>query len=204
MVLITLCACTSPGDDSASLTDDATGQTETHASTEDGSSSGASSTPGVGTTGGTTAAPSTSATDPSETDTTIDESATSGSGDPGSSSSAETSDETGTSATDSDSGPSAECTELLDCCDQIGADLYPGCSAVVQMENAGLCDSILANYFQEGYCTGETYCAELGDCCPELPPGVGWQDTCEYYADFGNQPQCAMLIGDYQLSSYCL
>ncbi len=100
-------------------------------------------------------------------------------------------------------GSSVECTELADCCNQIGADLYMGCSTVVEMGGADLCDSILSSYLQQGYCTGETFCADLGDCCSELPPGVGWQDTCEYYTDLGNQPQCAMLIGDYQLSGYC-
>jgi hypothetical protein len=75
--------------------------------------------------------------------------------------------------------------------------------SVVDMGNVGLCSQILSTYHNEGYCTGETFCAELGACCDELPPGPGWADTCEYYADFGNQPQCAMLIGDYQLSGYC-
>ena len=68
---------------------------------------------------------------------------------------------------------------------------------------ASLCQQILATYHGEGYCTGETYCADLGDCCGEMPAGPGWGDTCNYYADLGNQPQCAMLISDYQLSGYC-
>jgi len=29
-------------------------------------------------------------------------------------------------------------------------------------------------------------------------------ETCMYYADLGNRPQCAILISDYQLSDYCL
>lgn len=123
----------------------------------------------------------------------------------GSSSGSATSGEGETSAgeTGNDDGASTQCVELEGCCDEIGSALFAGCISVVQMENPDLCDSILTNYHQEGYCTGETFCAELGDCCSELPPGPGWQDTCEYYADFGNQPQCAMLIGDYQLSDYC-
>lgn len=113
-------------------------------------------------------------------------------------------DATSSAETGGDEGPSTQCAELEACCDEIGSALFGGCIAVVQMDSPELCDSILTNYHQEGYCTGETFCAELGDCCPELPPGPGWQETCEYYADFGNQPQCAMLIGDYQLSDYCL
>ena len=109
---------------------------------------------------------------------------------------------TGSSET-SDSG-GAECQELEACCDQLGADIYTGCITVVDMGNAGLCQQILSTYHGDGYCTGETYCLELGQCCSELPPGVGWADTCNYYADLGNQPQCAMLISDYQLSNYCL
>jgi hypothetical protein len=105
--------------------------------------------------------------------------------------------------TPGDTSGAGACGELEACCDAIGADLYAGCITVVDMGNVDLCDSILATYHTEGYCTGEPYCDELGDCCPELPPGPGWQDTCWYYADLGNQPQCLMLIGDYQLSGYC-
>lgn len=109
----------------------------------------------------------------------------------------------GDTGTPTDTRGFGTCGELEACCEAIGADLYAGCIAVVDMGNVDLCDSILATYHGEGYCTGEPYCDELGDCCPELPPGPGWQDTCWYYADFGNQPQCLMLIGDYQLSGYC-
>ncbi len=90
------------------------------------------------------------------------------------------------------------------CCDQLGADIYVGCTTVVDLAMPGLCDSTLATYHQDGYCTGDPYCDELAACCGELPPGPGWEETCTYYADLGNQPQCAMLISDYQLSDYCL
>lgn len=103
-----------------------------------------------------------------------------------------------------DDGASAECMELMACCDQLGADIYTGCATVVDLAMPDLCSSTLDTYHGEGYCTGEPYCDELADCCPELPPGQGWQDTCTYYADLGNQPQCAMLIGDYQMSGYCM
>ena len=102
-----------------------------------------------------------------------------------------------------DDGASAECTALMECCKELGADIYAGCVMVVDLAMPGLCDQILATYHGDGYCTGETWCADLAACCGELPPGPGWQDTCTYYADLGNQPQCAMLIGDYQLSGYC-
>jgi len=102
-----------------------------------------------------------------------------------------------------DDGGSIECAALMECCEQLGADIYTGCATVVDLAMPALCDSTLSTYHQEGYCTGETFCADLGACCDELPPGDGWQDTCTYYADLGNQPQCAMLIGDYQLSGYC-
>ncbi len=169
-----------------------------------GSSGAGSSSGSMGgeTTGGTAAQPPATGTGPEETGGSFGEST---SETPGSTESSTTfgDDDASTTATTGDERPSAECLELSECCEQIGADLYAGCNTVVQMENADLCDSILTTYHQDGYCTGESFCAELGDCCAELPPGVGWQDTCEYYADLGNQPQCAMLIGDYQLSGYC-
>lgn len=111
---------------------------------------------------------------------------------------------TGADAGSGGEGGSAECTALMACCDQLGADVYGGCVQVVDLAMPGLCDSTLSTYHQQGYCTGESFCADLAACCPELPPGQGWQDTCTYYADLGNQPQCAMLIGDYQLSGYCM
>jgi hypothetical protein len=111
--------------------------------------------------------------------------------------------DTGGHGSEDGGGASVECAALMECCDQLGADIYVGCVTVVDLEMPALCDSTLATYHQEGYCTGETFCEDLGDCCGELPPGPGWQDTCTYYADLGNQPQCAMLIGDYQLSGYC-
>lgn len=100
-------------------------------------------------------------------------------------------------------GQAIECEELQACCDELGPDLYGGCMTVVQMDDPGLCDQILATYHGEGYCTGEMWCEQLAACCSELPPGPGWEETCSYYAELGNQPQCAMLIGDYQLSGYC-
>ena len=117
---------------------------------------------------------------------------------------AETTTTTPTDSTGGEGGGSVECDELMACCDQLGADIYVGCATVVDLDMPGLCDSTLATYHQEGYCTGEPYCDDLGACCGELPPGPGWEETCTYYADLGNQPQCAMLISDYQLSGYCM
>lgn len=148
--------------------------------------------------------------DSAATDTTTTLTASSGDDDgaQGTTTSDDVGDET-TSApevpgtTGGDDGGSAECDALMACCEQIGADVYAGCVQVVDLAMPGLCDSILDTYHQEGYCTGESFCAELEACCGELPPGPGWEETCTYYADLGNQPQCAMLIGDYQLSGYC-
>ncbi len=144
--------------------------------------------------------PSTSA---AEVETTAGDGAT----DDAETSAAEAGETTTTTPTDSTGGQdggSVECDELMACCDQLGADIYVGCATVVDLDMPGLCDSTLATYHQEGYCTGEPYCDDLGACCGELPPGPGWEETCTYYADLGNQPQCAMLISDYQLSGYCM
>lgn len=207
--LVGLFACTASEDGSTSDTDGSTDQAQTDS--EEGSTSAsetsvtATSTTGASTNEGTTANPTVPPTDSATSGDTTDPAETSGSETTTSSSASETSDDSATSSSETggDDGPAVQCTELEACCDEIGSDLYSGCITVVQMANPDLCDSILTTYHQEGYCTGETFCAELGDCCSELPPGPGWQDTCEYYADFGNQPQCAMLIGDYQLSDYC-
>lgn len=208
IVLAGLFACTSSEEeDTSSEGDGSSGLEETN--TGGPSSSGDPTSPtATSTTGAPTGEPTTAVT----TTGTGESGATTGPLPTGDSAASESSsgtatsgeDETSAAETGGDEGPSAQCVELEACCDEIGSALFAGCISVVQMESPELCDSILTNYHQEGYCTGETFCAELGDCCPELPPGPGWQDTCEYYADFGNQPQCAMLIGDYQLSDYCL
>lgn len=196
IALVGLLGCSTSTEDTASETDGSSGRAETGTSDPSGS--------GVGTTtGGATGQPvsdeSTSGAEESG-GTTASAESTSEATTLGSSGTGQTSaDETG-----GGEGPSAQCVELESCCDEIGSALFGGCMSVVEMGSPALCDSILTNYHQEGYCTGETFCTELGDCCDELPPGPGWQETCEYYADFGNQPQCAMLIGDYQLSDYCL
>lgn len=203
LIFVGLVACTSAEEDAATIAGGSTGESAT--------SSAESSTSGVGTASGSSTTvnePSTSSSSTTSSSTSSEESASDSvtSDEPFESSGSGSSGDGPTPATESGDGETASvlCAELEDCCDQIGSDLYGGCITVVQMANPDLCDSILSTYHQEGYCTGETFCAELGECCSELPPGPGWQDTCEYYADFGNQPQCAMLIGDYQLSNYCL
>lgn len=191
-------ACGTTSEGGSAEVDGSSGLAETDTEATYGSSGGSDPDPSSDPAGEPTSAGSTTGTDQSS-GTTEPAGSTSDPATSGSSGAAETSaDESG-----GDDGPSAQCVELEACCDQIGSALFGGCISVVQMDSPELCDSILTNYHQEGYCTGETYCAELGDCCAELPPGPGWQETCEYYADFGNQPQCAMLIGDYQLSDYC-
>ena len=203
IALIGLFACAASDEDTSTQTDASSGTAE--ADTDGSSSSSDDSPTATGTSGAPTGEPATAATiDGSESGATTDTLPTGDSG--GSSSGWPTSgaDATSSAETGGDEGPSAQCVELEACCDEIGSALFGGCISVVQMDSPELCDSILTNYHQEGYCTGETFCAELGDCCGALPPGPGWQETCEYYADFGNQPQCAMLIGDYQLSDYCL
>lgn len=81
--------------------------------------------------------------------------------------------------------------------------MYSACKSVVGMGQPATCNSILTTYHQEGYCTGSTACSDLEDCCPELPPGPGWQDTCYTYVDLNNAPQCEYLVGSYQQSGYC-
>jgi hypothetical protein len=100
-------------------------------------------------------------------------------------------------------GPGASCLVLDACCEELGASMYSACKSVVQMGQEATCDSILQSYHQNGYCTGSTACAVLATCCPELPPGQGWKDTCDYYVEINNAPQCEHLIGDYQLAGYC-
>lgn len=204
IALVGLVACETPVEDTSSQTEGSSGLADTDA---EGSSSDNPGDPSATSTSGAATGDATAATTTgqAEAGATTDPLPTSDSEDAGSSSGFATTGygETTAGETAGDEGPSAECVELEACCDEIGSDLYAGCMSVVQMESPALCDSILTTYHQEGYCTGEAYCAELGECCAELPPGPGWQDTCEYYADFGNQPQCAMLISDYQLSDYC-
>lgn len=194
--MVGLFACASPDEPAATQADGSSGPAETGTGGRAPSGNAPTDEP---TTAGTTRGADESG---EPTDPTGDAPASDDAPASGSSSGAATSGQGETSA--GDEGRGAACVELEACCDEIGSALFGGCISVVQMDNPALCDSILTNYHQEGYCTGETFCAELGDCCPELPPGPGWQETCEYYADFGNQPQCAMLIGDYQLSDYCL
>jgi hypothetical protein len=185
--LLALLAC-APSDDAGEST-----------STEDGGGTSAAGPsddgPGDAGTGG---GPSTTGAEV-ETSASDDAEATSTTAASGETTTTATADSTG-----GDAGGSAECDALMACCDQLGADIYAGCTTVVDLAMPGLCDSTLATYHQEGYCTGDPYCDELAACCGELPPGPGWEETCTYYADLGNQPQCAMLISDYQLSDYCL
>ena len=72
-------------------------------------------------------------------------------------------DSSGDGAMD-DGGGSVECAALMECCEQLGADIYTGCATVVDLAMPALCDSTLSTYHQEGYCTGETFCADLGAC----------------------------------------
>jgi hypothetical protein len=121
---------------------------------------------------------------------------------------ATTSTGTGTSSSSAASGSSSSggtgaCASLDACCQTLSAQMYSACETVVSQGNDATCQSIHDTYVQSGYCTGGNNCALLEQCCPELPPGPGWQDTCTYYADLNNDPQCAMLISDYQLSGYC-
>lgn len=147
--------------------------------------------------------------DPSASDAADDASAGSDTADDAATTESTTGDQGETASTapaestGADGGASAQCDDLMACCEQLGADIYAGCATVVDLDMPELCESTLATYHQEGYCTGEPYCDDLGACCSELPPGPGWEETCTYYADLGNQPQCAMLISDYQLSGYC-
>jgi hypothetical protein len=101
-------------------------------------------------------------------------------------------------------GPGPSCQALDACCEELGSAMYSACKSVVQMGYEATCDSTLQSYHDNGYCTGSTACADLAACCPELPPGPGWQETCNYYVEVNNAPQCEHLIGDYQLSGYCL
>ncbi len=196
--LLGLLACGTTNEDTSTETEGSSGGADTDTGGLSGSSEGTAAAASSGATGEPPSAGST--TGAGESSGTADPAGATG--DPATSGSSGEG-ETSAAETGGGEGPSAQCVELEACCDQIGSALFGGCISVVQMDSPELCDSILTNYHQEGYCTGETYCAELGDCCAELPPGPGWQETCEYYADFGNQPQCAMLIGDYQLSDYC-
>lgn len=81
--------------------------------------------------------------------------------------------------------------------------MYSACKSVVQMGQEATCESILLNYHQSGYCIGSTSCSDLATCCPQLPPGQGWQDTCDYYVDLNNATQCDYLMGVYQQDGYC-
>ena len=61
----------------------------------------------------------------------------------------------------------------------------------------------LQSYHSNGYCAGNTACAELAACCPQLPPGQGWKDTCDDYVDLNNASQCEYLMGTYLQDGYC-
>jgi hypothetical protein len=189
------------GCDGAETMDDAT----TSAATEAMNATSAGSDDATSTAAGTSTVATATATSDDGTPLTGDATSTTASSTSGDATTGggDSNDDTGALDTADDGGPPPECEALQDCCEQIGPDLYPGCSTVVQNGDAGLCDQILTTYHQDGYCTGETWCDDLAGCCGDLPAGPGWADTCWYYAELGNQPQCAMLIGDYQLSGYC-
>jgi hypothetical protein len=95
------------------------------------------------------------------------------------------------------------CTELDKCCDELGDQFYSACKSVVQMNYESTCESTLTTYHQNGYCTGANDCALLAQCCPQLPSGQGWKDTCDYYVQLNNQPQCQYLLGVYKQDGYC-
>jgi hypothetical protein len=185
--LLVLLACAPSNDAGESTSTEDGGGTSPTGSGDDGPND--ASTGGGPTTSG--AEVETSAADGADAETTTADAS-------------ETTTTTPADSTGAEGGGSAECDDLMACCEQLGADIYVGCATVVDLDMPGLCDSTLATYHQEGYCTGEPYCDDLAACCGELPPGPGWEETCTYYADLGNQPQCAMLISDYQLSDYCL
>ena len=110
---------------------------------------------------------------------------------------------TGGTAGGTGGGAGASCQALDACCDELGADMYSACKTIVDMGQEATCESTLQTYHQNGYCTGSTACADLAVCCPQLPPGPGWQDTCNYYVDLNNAPQCEYLLGTYQTDGYC-
>jgi hypothetical protein len=97
----------------------------------------------------------------------------------------------------------ASCQALDACCEELGASMYSACKNVVDMGQEATCASVLDSYHQNGYCTGSTACADLAACCPQLPPGPGWQDTCNTYVELNNAPQCEYLMGVYQQDGYC-
>ncbi len=100
-------------------------------------------------------------------------------------------------------GTGASCTALSACCNDLGSQMAGGCMSIVSSGYEASCASALSSYHSGGYCTGGTHCATLASCCPSLPPGQGWQDTCNYYVDLNNDPQCESLYGTYQTDGYC-
>ena len=100
-------------------------------------------------------------------------------------------------------GSGASCLALDACCDELGSSMYSACKSVVDMGQEATCTSVLDSYHQNGYCTGSNACAILAACCPLLPPGPGWQDTCNSYVEINNAPQCEYLISVYQQDGYC-
>jgi hypothetical protein len=81
--------------------------------------------------------------------------------------------------------------------------MYSGCKSVVQMNYDATCLSTLDTYHTNGYCTGSPACSNLATCCPQLPPGPGWKDTCDDYVEVNNAPQCEYLLGTYKTDGYC-
>jgi hypothetical protein len=114
-----------------------------------------------------------------------------------------TSTGTGSATGGTGTGPGASCLALADCCDELGAAMYSACVTVFQLGQEATCDSTLVSYHQNGYCTDSTACADLATCCPQLPAGPGWKDTCDQYVEINNAPQCVYLLGVYQQDGYC-
>ncbi|MBI5533416.1 MAG: hypothetical protein HY898_11920 [Deltaproteobacteria bacterium] len=110
---------------------------------------------------------------------------------------------TGASAGSGGGGTSPTCKELDACCEQLGSQMYSACKTVVQQNYEATCQSVLDSYHQNGYCTGSTSCADLAKCCPQLPPGQGWKDTCDYYVGVNNAQQCDYLLSTYKQDGYC-
>ena len=101
------------------------------------------------------------------------------------------------------SGSGAECSALSDCCNTLDSDMYSGCMSIVTSGYESSCASALSSYTSGGYCTGGTACATLSSCCSTLPPGAGWQDTCNQYVSLNNDTSCTSLYGTYQNDGYC-
>lgn len=100
-------------------------------------------------------------------------------------------------------GGAADCTLLAPCCASLSGQLQATCAEFVDAGSPS-CGSVLQSYHASGYCTGGSGCANLAQCCPDLPPSSdAGKAACNSYVQQNNDTTCTDLLSNYQRLGYC-